>query len=383
MSYALDGYLRMMQDTVRVEAYTRAIAATVRRGDVVLDLGAGVGLLTLLALKAGARHVFAVDPNPWLAATAEVACANGFSGAVTSLALDAAQVQLPQHVDVLIADVRGPIPLGGTGPALMDLARTRFVTPGGRVIPMRDTVYVAPVSCPEGHQRVAAWRSPLGGADYSQLARLAANSMQVVSLAQDALLAAGQMLSIIDYTTCGSLGETDVSLRFEIERAGELTGLGVWFDAELAPGIGLSTHPSGPLTVYRHVHLPLYECYRLQPGDVVRADINVRFTGDAYAWMWTVAPRSADGSPIAPPEEHSTFRGSLFDLEDFRRRAAGYRPLRDAEAETQVFALQAMDGQTTLETIAARLLERFPERFESPAAALAYAAALSAQRSTR
>jgi histone-arginine methyltransferase CARM1 len=63
------GYLsqqqNMMQDYIRTSTYQRAILANLPdfKDKVVLDVGAGSGILSFFAIQAGARKVYAVEAS--------------------------------------------------------------------------------------------------------------------------------------------------------------------------------------------------------------------------------------------------------------------------------------------------------------------------------
>src|SRR5690349_15960864 len=77
--YSLPDYGDMIADTGRTAAYARALRSRIDSSSVVLDIGTGAGILALLACRAGARRVYAVEPSDAIQVAREAAAANGFA----------------------------------------------------------------------------------------------------------------------------------------------------------------------------------------------------------------------------------------------------------------------------------------------------------------
>jgi predicted RNA methylase len=95
-----------LKDTVRTTSFRTAIERAVQPGDVVLEVGAGTGILSLFAAAAGARKVFAVEIDEYLCeCLAETVRANGLTGIIEILPGDARELELPPAVDVVISEL--------------------------------------------------------------------------------------------------------------------------------------------------------------------------------------------------------------------------------------------------------------------------------------
>lgn len=366
--YQLSRYLEMMTDPVRIGAYERALRAVVRPGDVVVDLGAGAGLLGLLALEAGASRVYAVEFADVVLLGREAAERSGHAERITFLQGHSAMVDLPERVDLLLADLRGVLPLLGDSVTTFMDARDRFLKPGGRMIPFAEALVGAPVECASGFAAVSGWREPIAGLDYSHVADLAANLWTKQPFTSRDLLAPGQVLVAIDYATLES-DRTRSRTRFTVERAGRCNGIGVWFRSELAPGVVIDTGPESPPTVYVRAYFPLSHEYAVEPGDTVDLDFQTRVVDKIDVWIWAVRIEREGQPPVE--ERHSDFEGVPLDVERLRRLAPGYAPALADEGRVTQYVLEAMDGRATLEEIAETVARRMPERFATGDAALA------------
>ena len=60
----------MLHDQPRNSLYRQGIESTVEEDDFVLDIGCGSGLLSMLAARTSAQHIFAAELDPVLASTA-------------------------------------------------------------------------------------------------------------------------------------------------------------------------------------------------------------------------------------------------------------------------------------------------------------------------
>ena len=54
----------LLSDRTRTHAFLRAIRNVVRPEDVVVEIGTGTALLAMAAIRAGARHVYALEAGP-------------------------------------------------------------------------------------------------------------------------------------------------------------------------------------------------------------------------------------------------------------------------------------------------------------------------------
>jgi predicted RNA methylase len=93
-------------DFKRTRAFQAAIRDVVKEGAIVLDAGAGSGILSFFAAQAGARKVYAVEADPFLASCLERSVrANNLGHVIEVIHGDVHSAELPKSVDVLICEM--------------------------------------------------------------------------------------------------------------------------------------------------------------------------------------------------------------------------------------------------------------------------------------
>jgi predicted RNA methylase len=127
-----------LKDEVRTTAFRDAIRAVVRPGDVVVDVGAGTGILSFFAAEAGAAEVHAVEIDPVSAAALRrsIELNPHVADRVRVVEGDAAAADLPHGVDVVLAEIIETGMLDEQQvPVLNALRRRGVITAATRLLP--------------------------------------------------------------------------------------------------------------------------------------------------------------------------------------------------------------------------------------------------------
>lgn len=345
--YSVLAYGRMAADGIRMNAYARAIAQAVRPGSIVVDLGSGPGVMSLLALRAGARRVHAIDTNPavWLAR--DLAAENGFAGRLEVHHGSSFDVTLPEKGDVVVADLRGSSPLYERNLAAVADARSRLLAPGGALIPARDRLFVALVEA-DLHRRdlELGW----SGIEQHGFVASAARTATVNSIYSDAdaplraadLLSEPRVWHEVEY---GAPSERTVTatVQLPVVRAGRAHALAMWFEATLADGIRYTNAPGDQL-VYKRTLLPFPEPTEVAEGAVLHVTIRADVVGDQWAWDTQLAG--------GPRVRQATFLGVPTSQEALLKESLSATPARAPAGDRAARILGLMDGTRSVREIA-------------------------------
>jgi type II protein arginine methyltransferase len=236
----------IVADRPRNDAYEAALRRIVSPGCKVLEIGAGTGLLSMMAARAGAGEVIACEADPAIAAAArEIVARNGLADRVRIVAKHSSELDLQQDLggpaDVLVSEIVSNNLLGeAVLPTLEDVV-PRLLRPGAAVIPARGRVRVA-----LAHD--ARWaRGRMGtvsGFDLSEFNRFArAERDIVVGEARLALRSAAADLFAFDFASGGPYAAAATSLDLA-SFGGPVNGIAQWIALDLDPHTTYENRPS-------------------------------------------------------------------------------------------------------------------------------------------
>ena len=281
----------MVGDTVRTESFRKSIAATVRPGDVVLDVGTGSGILSLFAAQAGAARVYAVERARGAATLARrIIADNGYFDRVHVLESNAESVILPEGVDVLMSEWLGVFGIDENMLPPVLIARDRFLKPGGILIPSVVSAWLAPVFNEEGAE-ASMFHATKYGLDLSALAPYSPDQPVWLPSGTERAELSGPAQCLWEIDTARfpvSRARSPFAAELTFSLTGPVNGLVAWFSAQM-PGTADLTNSSGaPGTHWGQFLFPVVNASEAQPGDVLRVGFHCLPTvGAGTEQLWS------------------------------------------------------------------------------------------------
>jgi SAM-dependent methyltransferase len=256
----------------------RAISAVVKNDDAVVDVGAGSGILSFLAVRAGATKVWALETTPVIDEARRLAAANDMDDVVEFLECDAGTFRAADSADVVIGDWIGSFLLSEWRhfEAFVKV-RDSCLRPEGSVIPRTARLMLAPIS----DQRIymsrglGFWEEPSSGFDRSSGRTRQLEELRAVRVEAhpDSVIGEPSEIMFLDCL------KDDLDAYFfdglsEIRCPESVTCHGYlgYFEVDLAPDVTMNTSPSAPRTQWQQVYFPT-EGFRIQGGDILVSDV--------------------------------------------------------------------------------------------------------------
>lgn len=313
----------MISDIVRITSYRKAIFEIVKKGNVVVDIGTGTGILALFACQAGASKVYAIETSD-IIEVAKQARVNGLEKRITFIKSFSEMAELPEKVDVIISEIIGTFAIEENILQVISDARKRFLKENGTIIPSSIKMTIVPVESSSLYKEIEFWSKDTYGVDFSSIHKMAANNRYIKSLDPGYFLSKPLPINNIDFYTVESKDlYTNNTISFTIKRAGILHGLGGWFEAKLSKNITLSTTPPNPTTSWKNVFFPIEKPVDVESGDSVVVRMAVSPISIDFVWNWNVDVLDKEGNKKAQ-FSHSTLQGSPHPDEGFPTELISY-----------------------------------------------------------
>lgn len=285
------GYLsqqqNMLQDFVRTYTYQRAILSNLNdfKDKVVLDVGAGSGILSFFAAQAGAKRIYAVEASSMAHYAQKLVTANNLQDHIKVIPGKIEEIELPEKVDVIISEPMGYM-LYNERMLETYLHAKKWLLSGGKMYPARGDLHIAPFTDDalymEQFSKANFWfQTCFHGVNLAALQSCALKEyfrQPIVDTFDIRICMSKSIRHVVDFLEASEtdLHTIDIPLEFHLLETGTCHGLAFWFDVAFAGSqqtVWLSTGPTEPLTHWYQVRCLLERPLIVKQGQLLTGKV--------------------------------------------------------------------------------------------------------------
>jgi len=245
----------MILDPHRTNPLYKAIHKVVKKGDVVCDIGAGLGLLSFFALSSGASRVYAIDcDTESLNIAMDFAKKHGIADRISFIEGHSSDVYIGEKADVVICETIGSAAFDENILATLADAKKRLIKREGKIIPAAIELWGAPATL--------------------QIPQSKDTVIDTALVPKKNLLCKPKRLARIE-TRNKLAAKIHIDQKFIIMGNGELSGIAVWPKIEWTKGFVTDASPLKAPTHWKQCVLP--DRHRaVKRGDKIKCEIIIQ-----------------------------------------------------------------------------------------------------------
>ncbi|XP_038998803.1 protein arginine N-methyltransferase 1.1-like [Hibiscus syriacus] len=272
----------MLKDGVRTKTYQNVIYQNkfLFKNKVVLDVGAGTGILSLFCAKAGAAHVYAVECSQMADMAKQIVETNGLSDVVTVLKGKIEEIELPvAKVDIIISEWMGYFLVFENMLNTVLYARDKWLVNDGVVLPDKASLYLTAIEDADyKDDKIEFWNN-VYGFDMSCIKKQAMMEPLVDTVDQNQIVTNSHLLKTMDISKMAP-GDASFTASFKLvaQRDDYIHAFVAYFDVSFTKChklMGFSTGPKSRATHWKQTVLYLEDVLTICEGEAIVGSMTV------------------------------------------------------------------------------------------------------------
>ena len=350
----LKGQKSMALDKKRNRAYFNALSKIIKTDSVVLDLGAGLGLLGFFSAKLGAKKVYLVEPENIIGISKEIALNSDWSEKIEFVQGKVEDISLPEKVDVIISVFTGNFLLTEDLLPFLFHTRRKFLKDDGILIPESASMMAVPITSASYYKdTIEIWSKPHLEIDLSICRNYANNTVFYPrnELRESIYLSNPKEILNLDFYTADNIS-CKSEVQFKINQTELCHGICGWFDMRLGKK-WFSTDPHKSTSHWSPAFLPLDPPVKVKKGD----NLNLQISRMPYGeWNWSIGINDNI-------QKHSTFYSLPLTSKSITKASLDFKPKISEKGNAAMYVLSNLDASNSIKDIAQGVTRNYPDSY--------------------